>query len=657
MIGATFSRRALGCLLLATTGFVFQAGYAQQGDGSSTTSDIRSADIDAIASYPTRILSRSRWSLISIPADPGPDGTVEALFGDDLPVEQYGAAGTWVIYAYDIAGGVYRSVELLEPLSANTAYWMLQQQADSVEIDIPDGLSAPNVVAQAGCLAGRVCVSVPLTRSRSQSTWNFIGYSSDSRALFGQTRFLTASGACANGCTPAEALAADVSSNAMYRLNSVGDAYQLVTESTPMRPWDGYWLLIPPGDGPLEWVVPVVSQGVVQPPPIAPVEPLTAADVDFFAFAGQSNASLHFARLDRDTDFLTGAAVFGSRIAMLSGFPTETLDVARGGSGSSEFANETDYWWNLGTDTPGPVLIDAVMEIRANLASGQDLDGIVWSQGEEDALGVLYGRLDAAVAVSSFRESTRKTFAYLRSQFDPELPIFIQELGNFPEPVVLAPGQTSAFELMRSVHSELIAADPLLFFGADSSDLPYLVDRIHYTTKSYGILADELAETAYSVISGSEVDRSRLIEPPLMMSSQLSFEATITARFDTLSGGYQQPLFDFGNGPAADNILLSQAVNSDDMRFVLWAGERTYFIEALDAITPGVFSSWRALVDRNGVMQLYKNGILLAEGQGIPVPDVQRVRKLIGQSSFPEDTPLVGQVLSLSIDEDGDGPL
>ncbi|MFK7891540.1 MAG: Ig-like domain-containing protein, partial [Granulosicoccus sp.] len=214
---------------------------------------------------PTENLNFGQWSLISIPADPGATGTVEALFGDDLPTAEYGS--NWLIYAFDSAANEYRLLALDESLEANRGYWIFQRVNDPAEIDVPDSLSALTGSDQVGCPVGQQCAVLPLTSNASFPVWNAVGYSSESQALFGETRFVTASGVCADGCTPTEALSANVAQSVMFSLNSEGTAYEVINEGTPMQPWDGYWLLVLPDADQLRWFVPVDSDPVTPPNP------------------------------------------------------------------------------------------------------------------------------------------------------------------------------------------------------------------------------------------------------------------------------------------------------------------------------------------------------------------------------------------------------
>ncbi|MFN3260340.1 MAG: PA14 domain-containing protein, partial [Pikeienuella sp.] len=132
-----------------------------------------------------------------------------------------------------------------------------------------------------------------------------------------------------------------------------------------------------------------------------------------------------------------------------------------------------------------------------------------------------------------------------------------------------------------------------------------------------------------------------------------AFHAEATVRFDNLAGGHWQRIFDYGNGPASDNILLTQVGNSNDLRFEIYDGSASHSIVANGVIVEGETATWTAQVSDDGLMQILKNGIVVAEGQGIVPPDVERANKLVGESNWGGDTPLIGEVISITVDEDG----
>lgn len=222
---------------------------------------------------------------------------------------------------------------------------------------------------------------------------------------------------------------------------------------------------------------------------------LTAGDVDFFAFAGQSNADGHF-----NIGNPTGSDVFEGRIQTLSSFPTQALNVSVGGSGSNNITDPNiPYWWDLNGNQPGPLLNDAVASINQTLQAGEDLDGIVWAQGEADAFGVFYSNTSYATTVTgNLVTATNNVFDHFRNNFGADLPIFIQEIGDYPVPG----GSTSAvngFDAVRDAQQSIINADPNTYLGAATDGLAHR-DDLHFNGASYGIIATDLANNAINVI-------------------------------------------------------------------------------------------------------------------------------------------------------------
>ena len=130
-----------------------------------------------------------------------------------------------------------------------------------------------------------------------------------------------------------------------------------------------------------------------------------------------------------------------------------------------------------------------------------------------------------------------------------------------------------------------------------------------------------------------------------------AFTAEATARFDDIDGGAWQRVFDFGNGPDSDNVWLGQFGDTDDMRFEILIGQTKYAITAENAIVEGESATWKTTVDETGYMRLYKNGDLVAEGEGAVPADIDRANEFLGKSNWPGDTPLIGEVTSFALND------
>ncbi|MFK7893684.1 MAG: DUF1800 family protein [Granulosicoccus sp.] len=241
--------------------------------------------------YPTHILDAGQWSMISLPADPGPTGTIENLFGDDLPVAGYG--NQWVVYGFDSTEVQYQLLTPTDLLLPNTGYWIVQIVADSVELDIPETLSPVNGQNLPACATGTTCIARSLQGSENEHVWNLVGFSSEDNVLYAETRFVD-TGACANGCTPDEASAVNTIDDVLYTIGT-NNEYVLVTSQTRLQPWSGYWLGVLPGATAVEWILPIGDIAPSNQPPVA-------ADDTFGPVTAGEGLSLDVTANDVDSD-------------------------------------------------------------------------------------------------------------------------------------------------------------------------------------------------------------------------------------------------------------------------------------------------------------------------------------------------------------------
>lgn len=138
----------------------------------------------------------------------------------------------------------------------------------------------------------------------------------------------------------------------------------------------------------------------------------------------------------------------------------------------------------------------------------------------------------------------------------------------------------------------------------------------------------------------------------------LAFFAKVTARFDDLNGGAWQRLFDYGDGPATNNILLSQVGVGTTLRFSFWKNGVEHALDIPEVLEQGVFSTYIAQITHDGVMQVLKDGSLIGETQVSTLPEpVSRHNKLVGASNWSADTPLIGSITHAIVAEDGSNPV
>jgi Domain of unknown function (DUF1929) len=149
------------------------------------------------------------------------------------------------------------------------------------------------------------------------------------------------------------------------------------------------------------------------------------------------------------------------------------------------------------------------------------------------------------------------------------------------------------------------------------------------------------------IVNTNESSLGVLLNHPAQITG--AFKIQVFARFDELSERAWQRVFDFGNGPQNNCILLGQCGNSSDMCFHIWKAGVLYSIQALQALKVNEMAAWSVGVDTTGLMWISKNGRRIAEGQGTVPANVQRHNNFIGESNLPSDMKIRGVVAGLKV--------
>lgn len=251
------------------------------------------------------------------------------------------------------------------------------------------------------------------------------------------------------------------------------------------------------------------------PPPPPPNTNIDPADLDNVAISGQSNAGNMFWYLDDRTDLPQGSQVFESRISELTGFETEFINAAYPAAASNENATDRGlFFWDLANNRPGDGLLDSVRDIQNAMDQGEDLDALVWLQGESDAYSIFYGG-QPELQLARYIEATLATFDYYRSIFGEDLPIFIIEQGDFEIPVQ---NGVDAWQLIRQAQIDIANNDPNIFLSVDTTGLPVWTDGLHFTTEGYGEVGLRLAEAIFAEFTDGTVTPP--VEPPVEPPSE-----------------------------------------------------------------------------------------------------------------------------------------
>eukprot|EP01061_Rhynchopus_euleeides_P017302 TRINITY_DN2877_c0_g1_i5.p1 TRINITY_DN2877_c0_g1~~TRINITY_DN2877_c0_g1_i5.p1 ORF type:complete len:742 (+),score=170.63 TRINITY_DN2877_c0_g1_i5:59-2227(+) len=113
-------------------------------------------------------------------------------------------------------------------------------------------------------------------------------------------------------------------------------------------------------------------------------------------------------------------------------------------------------------------------------------------------------------------------------------------------------------------------------------------------------------------------------------------------------GNYAR-VFDFGNGPRKDNVLVTQHGRTGTMSMYVFVGARSQYIKCNTQAPLGrPFALEVSVLNGNAVM--YVDGALCAQGPVTAPLAVSRSGNLIGQSHWSHDGPLDGEVTSFELE-------
>lgn len=246
------------------------------------------------------------------------------------------------------------------------------------------------------------------------------------------------------------------------------------------------------------------------------VDSLSAADFIFAAptpqntlfvpMLGQSNARIlrmfsgdqesgvteMVSQLKSYTDFDKVASLFFDQ----NGNP---IDIAVGGStvtgrSTATAAEKAKSWWYTDTDQPGEALLQAVANLRNQLAELQAKGSVtlamVWGQGEDNADGYANAS-DPQAEIELYKSNTLKVFDYLKAQLDaPDAVFYLMMTGNYQQEAADLRGYSEAkiagivagIEAVRQAQLELADSRSDVKIAVDYSDLPlrYDIDPLTY---------------------------------------------------------------------------------------------------------------------------------------------------------------------------------
>lgn len=308
----------------------------------------------------------------------------------------------------------------------------------------------------------------------------------------------------------------------------------------------------------------------------------------FVPMLGQSNARIlrmfsgdeasgvteMLGQLKRYTDFDKVESLFFDQ----SGNP---IDIAVGGSTVTGRSTATDAekaksWWYSDTDQPGEALLQAVSNLRSQLAElqakGSVTLALVWGQGEDNASSYA-DATDKQAEIKLYKSNTLKVFDYLKTQLNtPDAVFYLMMTGHYQAEAADLRGYSEAeiaaivagTEAIRQAQLELADSRSDVKIAVDYSDLPlryevdpltYYYDVWHMPGEAGEIIGQRLADFIANDL-GFQSDPSDNNDPStisLYPANQIlgSSDNDVllgSANADTLNGGLGDDYMEGGNG-------------------------------------------------------------------------------------------------------------
>ncbi len=278
------------------------------------------------------------------------------------------------------------------------------------------------------------------------------------------------------------------------------------------------------------------------------------------------------------------------------------------------------------------------------LARFDDLDGGNWQRIFD------FGNGPAVNNIVLAQVENTNTLVFFISNSDDSFATL-----NVPNAII--EGETALFSASVSDTGLMSVAKNGIPIGSMQGIVPLDVDR-NLELVGYSNWPEDsplIGEVSSLVFTGN-VDYPDSAYTPV--PTGLDFFAKAVVHFDNLGGGAWQRVFDYGDGPATNNILLTQVISGNTLRFSFWKDNVEHFLDVPGAIVQGESATFITQITQDGQLQLFKNGALIGNLQVPTRPDeVDRTNKLIASSNWVADTPLIGGVTSILIDENGSNPI
>ncbi|NQZ13245.1 MAG: hypothetical protein HRT94_00275 [Alphaproteobacteria bacterium] len=269
--------------------------------------------------------------------------------------------------------------------------------------------------------------------------------------------------------------------------------------------------------------------------------------------SGQSLMRGHFISQETNSDegHLEHRRIIGKYLREKS---VVMVDGSTGSSAASKTSNDTNYWWDLATDTAGPAF-DTFINNMANAAVVPTY--ILWAQGEEDS-----HHIGSNTSRAQYKQALESIFTGMRHTYG-DIPVFIQRIGRRT-----GFSNTGGVQTIREVQEELIAENDWCFEAAESYDTT-LYDQVHLDDNGYMSVA---ARNSAAILLQQNAQANVTTGPEITDATLVGNTVTVTLSHDagdnfTPSSNIEG--FIFHDGSTSISITSTEQTNATTITLTL----------------------------------------------------------------------------------------
>lgn len=188
---------------------------------------------------------------------------------------------------------------------------------------------------------------------------------------------------------------------------------------------------------------------------------------------------------------------FADAYQKLNGGSVVIVQAAKGGTACHEKADGGAGNWSSNYHLFSQAITKAK---KAEAFTGKQIDGIIWLQGESDAVGISQNKISAC----DYKAALQNLIQRFRNELHCNLPFYIIQTGLF------TPEYDAAFNIARGLQAQVAAEDPLTFIVDSSANqyraLGYMTDAIHFDQRALNIMGSNAGKNVYHIQQTEELD-------------------------------------------------------------------------------------------------------------------------------------------------------